>query len=803
MADRFGGKRNRSKADQRDDSNPELFIINHHLEPDKIEKFVLRLKDDPEVAVRRFAAKTKMTAVAERQLLDYALKSKQEFLDEWEAANHQTSPLAPLETEGSPIGNLKQKGFSSKFSESQSQHRQVTTFNNTEEAQRYANEMKPAKKPPKFQTSPSNLYRSNRSNEHIDMIRFKGVVTEPGQPAPLDDPNNEDEFADRIARQIQEVSQIIYKTEGHSQLEKSSGQRSRQYSGAKFNPQASEAQVHKERSNESQCESEDQYHLASIGQRKLSSRAIPTGQETSFRSFNDKPRRSVDRHNKSHISEDGEKIFLKLYNDGIVKYSKRSKQIFEKQMREEAELNQIKIDAGRKYSRDIVDRLYYKGIVKEDVKKFHNERLRSMQESEKGGELTFHPKISNISKIIAETREERGNKPIEEYLISKGQSKARYLEQVSAAKLGHELSQLQEKPRISEVSKILAFNRSQMDEGRPRVSKHEELFEESTQRRQRSMILQEAYNSDGNHPYQPEINEESRRIVESKHGQQRFVERLSKYASDREAKLMIEKARLNPPFSHMLNPETNMPYFHPVTGRPPSTSREREAVGVGPYLHSLSVKMQQKLDEQREIQYSRKSREREAIPQSSFMIEQRKNFVFKSIFDSLDSDSDGVISADKINIEVIDSDILKIISPMLINMEELSMEIDEATFIYGMQEIYKKLCVADRDKLISGFRAKRAFVDEECTFRPHLNAVSLRMAANKKSLVETVSLLGAKKRAELQNKYELDSEGNALAMINEENSETRSMIQRYHEEMQDCTFQPQLNDYVPTKSHYV
>jgi hypothetical protein len=806
MSGRFGGKRSGSAADHKDDLNPEIFIINYHVEPGKIEKFVLRLKDDPHIVVGKFAAKTKMTALAKKQMLEYALASREKFIEECNATQDQQSPNSGLENDMHSMGLLKQKGFSSKFSESLSQKKPQIDFEYPEKVHKLTTEtLNGNRMKVRPETSASNMDKSNESNIYREPARFKALATEPGKLSQKEDLQGSDEFANRIARQIEQASQLIYKTEGSSRHEKSSAKVSRPLSAQKSKTESSSSNIMKVKGIDNQTHQQSKPHqnVPALDQSNKTLQAKLDLHEASFRSFNDGPRKSIDRQNRSQTGEEAEKLFLKLYNDGLLKHAKRSKQVFEKQMREEAEIMKTKIDQGKRFSSEIVDRLYYKGIVKEDVKKFNNERIRTLQEVEKTSEYSYHPRISNISRIIAENREERTNLPIEDYLISKGQSKNKYLEQASAAKLGDDLKECQEKPRISETSKILAYNRSQIDEGRPRMSKHEELFEESTQRRHRSIILQEAYNADMVYNYQPAINEESRKIVESKHGQQSFVERLAKYASDKEAKLMIEKARLHPPFSHIINPETNMPYFHPATGRPPSTARESEIVGVGAYLHGLNSKFKEKLEHKRDEMYDRKSREREAIPQSSHIVDKRKSHIFKSLFDSLDSDNDGVISAEKINIEVIQSDILKIISPMLINMEELSMEIDEETFIYGMQEIYKKLCVADRDKLLGGFKPRRIYSDDDCTFKPNLNSNSLRLAANKKSIVETVHIAATRKRADLKNKYEIDSEGNALTMINEENSDTRSNAFKYSEDLQHCTFQPRLNDYVPIKSHYI
>ena len=57
--------------------------------------------------------------------------------------------------------------------------------------------------------------------------------------------------------------------------------------------------------------------------------------------------------------------------------------------------------------------------------------------------------------------------------------------------------------------------------------------------------------------------------------------------------------------------------------------------------------------------------------QTDKIINSKKIEAFKHIFSTLDSDHDGLISSMKVDITLIDSQLLEAISPVLIELEEL------------------------------------------------------------------------------------------------------------------------------------
>ena len=64
---------------------------------------------------------------------------------------------------------------------------------------------------------------------------------------------------------------------------------------------------------------------------------------------------------------------------------------------------------------------------------------------------------------------------------------------------------------------------------------------------------------------------------------------------------------------------------------------------------------------------------------------------FATIFEWLDSDRDGHISADKIDISLLSADLLEVLSPLFMEMEELSQALDAEEFIDAVGRLYNTL----------------------------------------------------------------------------------------------------------------
>eukprot|EP00349_Pseudokeronopsis_sp_Brazil_P010364 CAMPEP_0202980358 /NCGR_PEP_ID=MMETSP1396-20130829/86303_1 /ASSEMBLY_ACC=CAM_ASM_000872 /TAXON_ID= /ORGANISM="Pseudokeronopsis sp., Strain Brazil" /LENGTH=70 /DNA_ID=CAMNT_0049720293 /DNA_START=1259 /DNA_END=1471 /DNA_ORIENTATION=+ len=70
------------------------------------------------------------------------------------------------------------------------------------------------------------------------------------------------------------------------------------------------------------------------------------------------------------------------------------------------------------------------------------------------------------------------------------------------------------------------------------------------------------------------------------------------------------------------------------------------------------------------------------------MVENQKKVRLNEIFDILDHDSDGYISASSIDVQTLPAEILEILSPVLCEMEELNQGLDRDEFVDAALRLY-------------------------------------------------------------------------------------------------------------------
>ena len=78
---------------------------------------------------------------------------------------------------------------------------------------------------------------------------------------------------------------------------------------------------------------------------------------------------------------------------------------------------------------------------------------------------------------------------------------------------------------------------------------------------------------------------------------------------------------------------------------------------------------------------------------SQKIMEKKKFQAFSQIFTWLDSDKDGHISADKIDISLLSADLLEVLSPLFMEMEELSQALDSEEFIDAVGRLYDSVAL--------------------------------------------------------------------------------------------------------------
>lgn len=96
------------------------------------------------------------------------------------------------------------------------------------------------------------------------------------------------------------------------------------------------------------------------------------------------------------------------------------------------------------------------------------------------------------------------------------------------------------------------------------------------------------------------------------------------------------------------------------------------------------------------------------------MIIKQKKESFERIFKMLDSDKDGMISANAIDITSVPSDLLEVLGPLFCEMEDLCQALDIEEFVDALGRLYDTLSMPDKEKLLlKNNRTRKSFAEPD------------------------------------------------------------------------------------------
>jgi len=84
------------------------------------------------------------------------------------------------------------------------------------------------------------------------------------------------------------------------------------------------------------------------------------------------------------------------------------------------------------------------------------------------------------------------------------------------------------------------------------------------------------------------------------------------------------------------------------------------------------------------------------------MMDKKKEMNFGKIFEKLDSDHDGQISAFRIDISSIDASLLQILTPLFVEMEDLGMNLNQNEFIEAASRLYDSVSLPEKSLMLNG-----------------------------------------------------------------------------------------------------
>ena len=226
----------------------------------------------------------------------------------------------------------------------------------------------------------------------------------------------------------------------------------------------------------------------------------------------------------------------------------------------------------------------------------------------------------------------------------------------------------------------------------------------------------------------------------------------------------LEKTR---DYMHQLRDEvTGQAFFRPKTGRSPRkiTHKKESSVDSDPR------------NSPRKAEISKSVNGGYAKGKSEQMVTRRKLERLQELFAGLHPDEGGYISAQCVVVEEIDTDVLRVVAPVLEEMETESLSLNFPEFVDAMEELLKTLTPDDK-AILMGFR-RRAEPREEPKHSPDIRPFKFSRAYEDRQNQPLYDrLVSAKKATEAKVKEEKD--------------------RKFQAEMAECSFRPKIQPHVP------
>ncbi|TNV85154.1 hypothetical protein FGO68_gene11081 [Halteria grandinella] len=186
--------------------------------------------------------------------------------------------------------------------------------------------------------------------------------------------------------------------------------------------------------------------------------------------------------------------------------------------------------------------------------------------------------------------------------------------------------------------------------------------------------------------------------------------------------------------------KTGQPLFRPQTGRSPR-HRRHPTEKIGEHLYSQHKALQEKQEKLKREDLQRHTERRRQVHtanrKTDRIIETSKREMIMEIFEMLrvEGDTEGIISAQRIDLHSLPTKILEVFQPLLIEMEELGTTLNQEEFLDASLRLYQTLNIQDRGLILNFNRSsnQRSQGGElsKCTFYPQLNPKSLKMVSEK------------------------------------------------------------------------
>jgi hypothetical protein len=362
--------------------------------------------------------------------------------------------------------------------------------------------------------------------------------------------------------------------------------------------------------------------------------------------------------------------------------------------------------------------LYARGLLFKERNWKTNMAKKKLKMVQSEKDLTFKPSINKISEILSQRHDHK----IEEMLLMEGLRLREKRESERSKAMIEEMTKCTFAPKINGRSAQID---SERHTSRPR---HMDLYEDAKRRNTRQEMLTEAC-FESEFTFTPNLSLTQRpglrmpsvelavRLIQSK---QEFEQALAKVRNEIQ--------------NDLFDYEKGQPFFTPKTGRPPVFDRNAQKLPVGHYLYSINETKQSKLKQKEMLEdISRKvlSECTKSNPYSQKLYDRYRLKIYIKLFNELDSDGDGCISANRISFDSINLDTLDIITPLLIEMEEKGETVRLPEFVQRVENLFSKLSIEERSRLL---KKETISEEENSAYQPELNKISLAIAEKRRQV---------------------------------------------------------------------
>ena len=282
--------------------------------------------------------------------------------------------------------------------------------------------------------------------------------------------------------------------------------------------------------------------------------------------------------------------------------------------------------------------------------------------------------------------------------------------------------------------------------------------------------------------FKPDIGEFNRQLASKEESEEQFILRMtnSKKISEEAFESKRQEIKF---FEEFYDKNNDQEMFKPkISSYENIKNLDRKSQGYGTVFDALHqearilrekkenlVKSCEKAEEQSHLQYL----QNKSCPNSTRILHKVQKAKLSELFEQLDNDYDGYISAQKIDISKLSNELLDVLTPLLLKIEEHALKLNFDQFVEIVFEFAKRLSLPDRTLLLGQSRKLYKSPPEQPSFKPTLSA-------NTQALMQMGS--GEKRKVNLW-----------------EDHRVRGNTEKENEEMYECTFHPQTLDYNPAK----